>query len=91
MQFARIKKEMKCIEYVTCYELFAHYKLMTCSSHGTEPYSISHFLFLCSLLIFIFSSFSLLVNLSFANETTSAASYKYLSLENSNDIKTSEE
>lgn len=82
---------MKCIEYVTCYELFAHYKLMTCSSHGSKPYSISHFLFLCSLLIFIFSSFSLLVNLSFANETTSAASYKYLSLENSHDIKTSEE
>lgn len=91
MQSARIKKEMKCIEYVTCYELFAHYKLMPCSSHGSEPYSISHFLFLCSLLIFIFSSFSLLANLSFANETTSATSYRYLSLENSHDIKTSEE
>lgn len=64
---------------------------MPCSSRGFEPYSISHFLFMCSLLIFIFfSSFSLLVNLSFANETTSAASYKYLSLENSHDIKTSE-
>lgn len=81
---------MKCIEYVTCYELFAHYKLMPCSSHGSEPYSISHFLFLYSLLIFIFSSFSLLANLSFPNETTYATSYKYLSLESSHDIKTSE-
>lgn len=81
---------MKCIEYVTCYELFAHYKLMPCSSHGSEPYSVSHFLFLYSLLIFIFSQF-LLANLSFANETAYATTYKYLSLENSHDIKTSEE
>jgi len=82
---------MKCIEYVTCYELLAYYKLMLCSSYGSEPYSISHFHFLCSLLIFIFSSFSLLANLSFGNETASATSYKYLSLANSHDIKTSEE
>lgn len=53
------KKEMKCIEYVTCYELFVHYKLMPCSSHGSEPHSSYNFLLLCSLLILIFFSFSL--------------------------------